>query len=95
LVASASACHKLWYLHLCAVNHIHVLSYVDHALGFMEDADPVKRGHFTQIILRPEVVLEKGADQELAAKLQIRALPTIIYKEKRIEVSNEFVRTGH
>lgn len=59
LVASASACHKLWYLHLCAVNHIHVLSYVDHALGFMEDADPVKRGHFTQITLRPEVVLEK------------------------------------
>lgn len=59
LVASASACHKLWYLHLCAVNHIHVLSYVDHALGFMEDTDPVKRGHFTQIILRPEIVLEK------------------------------------
>ena len=73
LVASASACHKLWYLHLCAVNHIHVVSYVDHALGFMEDTDPVKRGHFTQIILRPEVVLEKGADQEFAAKLHEEA----------------------
>ncbi len=73
LVASASACHKLWYLHLCAVNHIHVVSYIDKALGFMEDADPVKRGHFTQITLRPEVVLEKGADQELAAKLHEEA----------------------
>ncbi|PBV29162.1 OsmC family protein, partial [Pseudomonas aeruginosa] len=41
--------------------------------GFMEDTDPVKRGHFTQIILRPEVVLEKGADQELAAKLHEEA----------------------
>lgn len=65
LVASASACHKLWYLHLCAVNHIHVVSYVDHALGFMEDTDPVKRGHFTQIILRPEVVLEKVLTKSL------------------------------
>jgi organic hydroperoxide reductase OsmC/OhrA len=39
----------------------------------MEDTDPVKRGHFTQIILRPEVVLEKGADQELAANLHQEA----------------------
>jgi organic hydroperoxide reductase OsmC/OhrA len=49
------------------------VSYIDKALGFMEDADPVKRGHFTQIILRPEVILEKGADQALAAKLHEEA----------------------
>ena len=29
LLASASACHKLWYLHLCAVDGISVLSYID------------------------------------------------------------------
>ena len=26
LVASLSACHKLWYLHLCAVNGVNVLA---------------------------------------------------------------------
>lgn len=27
LVGSLSACHKLWYLGLCSVNHITVLAY--------------------------------------------------------------------
>ncbi len=40
LVAALSACHKLWYLHLCADAEIVVLDYVDHAEGVMEeDAD--------------------------------------------------------
>src|SRR5579862_3381019 len=40
LVASVSACHMLWYLHLCAVNHVSVVDYRDAALGVMcENAD--------------------------------------------------------
>jgi organic hydroperoxide reductase OsmC/OhrA len=37
LVASASACHKLWYLHLCAEAGIVVQAYVDEAEGTMLD----------------------------------------------------------
>src|SRR5215472_10495031 len=35
LVASVSACHKLWYLHLCAVAGIVVLAYRDTPEGVM------------------------------------------------------------
>src|ERR1700739_4738419 len=38
LVASLSACHMLWYLHLCATNGISVLAYHDTALGVMEES---------------------------------------------------------
>ena len=54
LVASLSACHMLWYLHLCAVNQVNVLDYQDEASGLMaESADGT--GEFAQVILRPKV----------------------------------------
>jgi organic hydroperoxide reductase OsmC/OhrA len=59
LVASISACHKLWFLHLAAVNGLVVESYVDHAEGVMEE----KRagdGRFISATLRPEIVLSAG-----------------------------------
>src|SRR5688572_20293501 len=37
LVASLSGCHMLWYLHLCAVNGVIVLEYVDEATGLMQE----------------------------------------------------------
>lgn len=70
LVASASACHKLWYLHLCADAGIIVIAYQDHAEGTMTEAD---NGHFTQIILRPRVTLRAGDDRELALRLHHEA----------------------
>ena len=36
LVAALSACHMLWYLHLCAVNGVVVTDYEDHVEGTME-----------------------------------------------------------
>jgi organic hydroperoxide reductase OsmC/OhrA len=67
LVASTSACHKLWYLHLCSDAGIRVLSYRDDAVGTMvEDAGG---GHFTQIVLRPQVVIQDGDDRERAHAL--------------------------
>ncbi len=66
LVASASACHKLWYLHLCAEAGIVVLAYVDDAEGMMvEEAC----GRFTQIVLRPRVAIRAADDVELAMRL--------------------------
>src|SRR5215469_13558382 len=35
LVAALSACHKLWYLHLCADSGLCITSYVDRADGVM------------------------------------------------------------
>ncbi|HEX7933688.1 MAG TPA: OsmC family protein [Paraburkholderia sp.] len=67
LVASASACHKLWYLHLCADAGIAVLEYRDEAEGTMLD-DP-RQGRFSQIVLRPRVVIQAAGDVELATRL--------------------------
>jgi len=67
LVASASACHKLWYLHLCADAGIVVQGYVDHAVGTMQDS--AQRGRFTRIVLHPQVLIRAGDDRERAAQL--------------------------
>lgn len=66
LVASASACHKLWYLHLCADAGIIVTRYVDDAEGTMTDGP---KGHFTQITLRPRVQIMPGGDLARASQL--------------------------
>lgn len=70
LVASASACHQLWYLHLCAEAGISVIAYVDEAEGTMVEGD---RGRFTRIVLRPKVTLRAGDDAGLAARLHHEA----------------------
>ena len=70
LVASTSACHKLWYLHLCAEAGIAVLAYVDEAEGTMVEG---AKGRFTQIVLRPRVTVRAGDDVELAGRLHHEA----------------------
>ncbi|WMY10407.1 OsmC family protein [Paraburkholderia phenoliruptrix] len=67
LVASASACHKLWYLHLCSDAGIVVVDYRDDAEGTMLDSP--QQGRFSQIVLRPRVVVQAGADVETARRL--------------------------
>lgn len=67
LVASACACHKLWYLHLCADAGIVVLDYRDDAEGIMLDS--AQQGRFSEIVLRPRVVIQAGGDVEQATHL--------------------------
>lgn len=67
LVASASACHKLWYLHLCSDAGIIVLDYRDDAEGIMLDSP--QQGRFSQIVLRPRVVIQAGGDVDRAQHL--------------------------
>lgn len=72
LVASLSACHQLWYLHLASEAGIVVTAYRDEAVGEMvEDADGA--GRFTGVTLHPEVTLAPGGDTALAASLHSRA----------------------
>jgi organic hydroperoxide reductase OsmC/OhrA len=64
LIASLSACHMLWFLHLCADAGIVVQEYRDEADGTMEmNADG--SGQFSQVVLRPAVRL---ADSSRAAE---------------------------
>ena len=56
LLAALSGCHLLTYLALCARARINVTSYRDNASGILlltKDGG----GHFTEVMLRPEVVV--------------------------------------
>ena len=68
LVASLSACHKLWYLHLAAEAGIIVIGYADRAAGVMEVGRD-GAGRFTSVVLRPTVTVVAGSDMELARTL--------------------------
>lgn len=68
LVASVSACHMLWYLHLCADAGVVVTGYVDDASGELaEHADG--GGQMVSITLRPHVTIAPGSDPDRAVAL--------------------------
>jgi organic hydroperoxide reductase OsmC/OhrA len=54
LVASMSSCHMLSFLAIAAKKRLTVLSYEDHAVGFLEDDGGTL--WITRAILRPKVV---------------------------------------
>jgi organic hydroperoxide reductase OsmC/OhrA len=65
LIASASACHMLWFLNLAQEAGLHVTRYEDEAEGIMER---VGRGRqaITRIVLRPCIVFsgrEPGTEE--------------------------------
>jgi organic hydroperoxide reductase OsmC/OhrA len=72
LVSSLSTCHLLWYLHLCAEAKIVVLEYTDLASGVMEETSD-GGGRFTEVILKPQVVIAAGGDPAQAEALHHRA----------------------
>ena len=72
LVASLSACHMLWFLHLCADAGIVVTTYSDNAVGTMtETADG--SGRFSEVTLRPQVTVAEAAMIERAQALHADA----------------------
>lgn len=58
LVASLSACHMLWYLHLCADAGVIVIDYTDNATGVLT-LDPKTAGRFTSVTLNPLVKVKE------------------------------------
>jgi organic hydroperoxide reductase OsmC/OhrA len=54
LVAAASSCHMLFFLHLAAKRGFVVDSYVDYAYGVMEKNSEGKAA-ITRIVLRPKI----------------------------------------
>jgi organic hydroperoxide reductase OsmC/OhrA len=72
LVASLSACHMLWYLHLCAGAGVTVTAYRDDAEGLMrEDADG--GGRFVEVVLKPSVTVLTPDMVEAATRLHAEA----------------------
>jgi organic hydroperoxide reductase OsmC/OhrA len=61
LLASLSACHMLWYLHLASEAGIVVRGYEDSPLGVGETG-PRGEGRFVRAVLRPTIRVEHGAD---------------------------------
>lgn len=72
LLASLSACHMLWYLHLCAVNGVVVLDYADEATGVMEE-EKGGNGRFTSVTLQPVVTVSDASMVESAWELHAEA----------------------
>jgi organic hydroperoxide reductase OsmC/OhrA len=72
LVAAASQCHMLSYLHQAAVNGVIVTGYVDHPTAVMSE-DGSGGGRFTEITLRPVVTITEQEHVELAENLHAEA----------------------
>jgi organic hydroperoxide reductase OsmC/OhrA len=72
LVAAASGCHMLSYLHLCADAGIVVLEYEDDAWGRMR-VRAGGGGGIEEVVLRPRIVLQEGADVAVARELHREA----------------------
>ena len=72
LLASLSACHKLWFLSLCAEAGVTVEAYEDEVEGTMVE-EPGGAGQFASVVLRPRVTLRAGSDPVQAEALHARA----------------------
>ena len=71
-MASLSACHMLWVLHLCADRGIVVTAYEDEAEGEMR-LNPDGSGEFTRVVLRPRMAITDAGRVGEAAALHAEA----------------------
>jgi organic hydroperoxide reductase OsmC/OhrA len=71
LVASLSSCHMLWYLHLCADAGVVVTAYIDKPKGVM--LETAGSGHFTEVVLHPEVTIANLEMKDKAISLHDEA----------------------
>lgn len=67
-LASISACHMLWYLHFCSVNHITVTKYSDRAEAVMHE-NKDGSGYFKEAVLNPVVTIIEEDKKDFAKKL--------------------------
>lgn len=72
LLASLSACHMLWYLHLCADAGVIVTNYVDEATGTLQES-PGGGGRFAEVTLHPSVTVTDAAMIDKANELHHKA----------------------
>lgn len=70
--SSLSACHMLWYLHLCSAHKISVTEYLDKATGIMEETENGSE-KFTEVTLNPSVKITNKNRIEKANELHNEA----------------------
>ncbi|MEM6901525.1 MAG: OsmC family protein [Pseudomonadota bacterium] len=68
LIASLSACHMLWFLHLASREKIAVTDYVDEPIGIGE-SEPSGAGRFLRATLKPRIRLADVDDADRADAL--------------------------
>ncbi|GAA3613139.1 OsmC family protein [Gibbsiella greigii] len=97
LLASLSACHKLWYLGLCAAAGVTVVAYHDEAEGVMLE-ESSGAGQFSSVTLRPRVEITADSDRQTALDLHHKAHDMcFIARSVNFPVNNEpeiSVRSG-
>lgn len=71
LLASVSACHMLWYLHLASNEGVVVQNYTDEPIGVGETS-PNGAGRFLSVALHPVITLSAGSDRNRADALHER-----------------------
>lgn len=71
LVGSLSACHMLWFLHLCAESGVVVLEYTDSPTGIMEEAQD--GGRFKEVTLKPAVIVKEQSSLDKLSDLHKKA----------------------
>ena len=72
LVAALAQCHMLWFLHLAATDGVVVTGYVDTPTGTMAENQDGS-GEFTDVLLRPEVVVRAAEMVERVEPLHEQA----------------------
>jgi organic hydroperoxide reductase OsmC/OhrA len=72
LLASLSECHLLSYLHACVEAGVIVRDYTDKAVGIMFE-DGRGGGKFTEVILRPHVIIAEEAMKDAAMRAHHQA----------------------
>lgn len=71
-LSSLSACHMLWYLHLCAVNDVILTYYKDEATGILEETED-GAGRFVEVNLHPKIRISNRNMLEKAMQLHTEA----------------------
>lgn len=72
LISSLSACHMLWYLHLCSEAGVIVIDYIDKATGVMLETSN-GGGQFSEVILNPIVTVAEKNMVDKANELHKKA----------------------
>lgn len=68
LLSALSSCHMLWYLHLCSMAGVTVLTYEDtpQAVG---EVEPSGKGKFLSVILKPKITISAKSDMKKASAI--------------------------
>ncbi|RLM07614.1 peroxiredoxin [Gibbsiella quercinecans] len=89
LLASLSACHKLWYLGLCAAAGVTVVAYRDEAEGVMLE-ESSGAGQFSSVTLGPRIEITADSDRQTALDLHHKAHDMcFIARSMNFPVNNE------